>query len=211
MSEEPSLSPDVIDSESSGQHPRASQYPFLTGSQRCDTFAKANIYLSALYFVIGISVIEFDLGANDYGKMLAEFGQSVIPSIRPTSQISSKPESAAVVLSISWIWGIVISLPLLWLLAKDGRGALNLAFLKRTFNPLKIVFIWTLIPVGLFVFASESPDKLAQADGYIMRCLEATPYSMVLWGIVIFSPLSVAFYMASISLVCALTNNIEDK
>lgn len=190
------------------QHPNVSPFPFLTASRRCDALARAHIYLVALYLAIGVSVVALDLGAKDFGKMFTEYGQSVIPSIRPTSQITSMPESSALVLSISWVWGVVFSLPLLWLLAIDGRAALNLAFLKKTLNPLKIAFIWTLIPTGTFLLATQSPDTLAEANGFLLRCIRASPYSIVLWGIGIFSLLSVAVDTVCISVVCVLTTNI---
>ena len=186
-------------------------FPFLNASQNHDALIKATTYLFAIYFVLGVSVIAFDLGNNDFGKMLAELGQSIIPSIRPTSQMVSKPESSALVLFISWIWGIALTIPLLLFLAKDGESALKREFLKRELNPLKIIFLWMIIFVVILLFATKSADEIVEADGYIRYCLETTPYFMVLWGIQIISAVTVLLYMASISLVLFQAKNIKEK
>lgn len=186
-------------------------FALLTASPRGGAFAQAHMFVLTLYLAIGISVITFDLGVTDCGKKLAEFGQSIIPSIQPTSQITSKPASSALVLSISWIWGVAFSVPFVWLLAKEGRRAINQVLLKKTMTSMQIAFVWVLFACGIYLLANEPIATAGGVEGYFLRGLEATPFCAVLWGMVILITVSAAFYVASVSLVCMLTKNIEEK
>lgn len=153
------------------------------------------------YIVLGGIIIFFDLGNTLLGGWIAQWGRSAIPAIKGTAEITSSPNSAAMLLAVAWIWGVIMYVPLASLLIRTkGHQVVNLEHLSQTSWTLKIG-LWLGVLTGIFVMAHMVPTPSAGVELVVFSLLDASPIYTVFWGMTIWATVWMGLILPTIGFV----------
>ena len=152
------------------------------------------------YIVLGTATVYLDLGNTFWGQSVADFGSSLIPSIKGTSEITSAPASSATVFAIAWLWGAIMYAASAWLLFKISCQEMNWGDWERQSVVSKSVacIVGPTLMLGL---ANAAPTNSVGIGGKIFTLLAASPLYTVLWGIIILTIIWMGFFISTIGLI----------
>lgn len=148
-------------------------------------FSKINWWvfnaLLLVYFLIGLLVISFDLGSESWCRDLSDSVSHFIPSINDTARITTAQKSVSVVLSIAWLWGVVIYLPMIWSFVSTSFQSVNWNHWKGLSLVYRVGSI--IFPLAiLYVEMREAPTDTGGFNGIIFNRLAASPLYAVTYG-----------------------------
>lgn len=158
------------------------------------------IALFVAYLAIGTGIVALDLGVSPWCRSISNVGRFGIPSINGTAEITSAPDSAAAVLSIAWLWGGVIYMPMAWSLFATSGRVVNWDHWRRLSGIIRVGLL-SFALTGVYVFAHMVPIDSAGMEGIIFNLLAFSPIYTVLWGITIWATVWIGLLMLSIGLI----------
>lgn len=175
-------------------------FAFLQKSESSLKIQQIFIVLFLAYLLIGTMIVTFDLGKQPWCRALADVGYLIIPSINGTAKITSAPASAATVLSLAWLWGMVMYLPIAWLLVSTSFRAVNWQHWEGLSRIYRIGVCSCALSVTI-VLAYLVPTQSAGMEGVIFDLLVASPHFVVLWGATLWAPVWFGLVMWTIGFV----------
>lgn len=158
------------------------------------------IALFLTYFLIGAAIVFLDMGNSPWCRVIADLGRFGIPSIKGTAEITSAPTSAATVLSIAWVWGLVMYVPMAWLLITTSFRVVDWDHWRRLSGVIRIGLLAFSLS-GIFVMAHMVPTDSAGMERIIFNLLSASPLYAVLWGTTIWATVWVGLLMLTIGTI----------
>ena len=158
------------------------------------------IALLLAYFLIGAAIVFLDMGNFPWFRVVTDLGRFGIPSIKGTAAITSAPASAETVLSMAWLWGLVMYAPVAWLLIATSCRAVNWGHWRRLSGVVRIgLLVFSLS--GIFVMAHMVPTDSAGMERIIFKLLSASPLYAVFWGITIWATVWIGLLMLTIGTI----------
>lgn len=171
--------------------------------QKNECVSKINRSIATLFFayiVFGSLLIIFDFGTTPWGQWIAQLGRSLIPSIKGTAEITSAPSSAAALLSIAWLWGVVMYAPMAWLLLTATCQVVDWEHWDRLSWVIKSG-MWTGTLAATFVMAHLVPTNVAGMERIVFTALNASPIYIVFLGIVVWATVWMGLLIPTIVLM----------
>lgn len=175
-------------------------FAFFLKSERVEENYRVLIALLTAYLFLGLIVVFLDLGNTIWGQAVAQLGRWVIPSIEGTAEITSSSNSAAMLLTIAWIWGWIMYAPIASLLMCTKHQVVNWEHVNRTSWTLKIG-LWLGILTGIFVLAHVVPANAAGIERIIFSLLNTSPLYVVFWGMIIWSTVWLGLLLPTIGFI----------
>jgi hypothetical protein len=147
--------------------------------------------LSFIYVALDLVIIYFDLGKRHFAKIFVDIFASEIPSIITTSSLTPIPDSAAVILSITWV--LVVVATLLMILFVKWKDIDYENFYKNISSWL-VVLIFVRIPSLLIFMMYYTPHDSGKFGKFIYMHLKNSPYFVILYGTGIWISLSAGLF-----------------
>lgn len=132
------------------------------------------------YLTLGMMVIYWDLGNTAVGARAADAGRSLIPSISNISRITPVPDSAALVLALTWLY-----VPAVFALLMTQAKQLARIYETQTREWPKLVKIalWVFSLLIVLYMPFHVPDGVDGRYGArYAALLGASPGFIVVWG-----------------------------
>jgi len=147
--------------------------------------------LVIVYVIFDLLIIHFDLGKNDFCKKCVGATASIVPSILTTSSLTSMPDSAALILAMSWV--LVVFAPVLMILFANWEEVDYEGFYKKVSN-WQIFLIFIFIP-GLLIFMMQNtPPDSGVFGKMLVQSLRSSIYFLILYGTGIWLCLSAGLF-----------------
>lgn len=163
------------------------------------------VALFLAYFLIGAAILFLDVGTAPWSHAISDLGRAGIPSIKGTAEITSSPASSEIVLSIAWLWGLVMYAPTVWLLTATSCRAVDWDHWRRLSVVIRIgLFVFSLS--GIFVLAHMVPTDSAGLERIIFNLLSASALFAVFWGITIWAMVWIGLVMLTIGIIGLVKN-----
>ena len=130
------------------------------------------------YWILGLLFIYLNLGLTSWGERLARLGQDTIPTISGTAEITSKPDSAALVLTLAWVF-----IPIMYILTMIKIRLLIRCFVDMQPSRLINISSWAFSLVFiLYVPSLYVPHDTGSLGRKIFVALGSFDFFVVLWG-----------------------------
>lgn len=163
------------------------------------------------YLPVCFVVIFLDIGKRGlvWGQ---DFVSRAIPSISLTAQVTPLPDSAAIVLALAWLYGLILFLMLVFFLTKTSFYLINWRFIKGwsvVYKVFSLLFPWIMI----LSIALLEPSPRPGIGRLVFNQLAASAYFSIAWGLVIVLIVSLSLLVLALSFVFVFRrffNLIED-
>lgn len=137
-----------------------------------------------VYWILGLLIAYMNLGETSWGTGLANLGWNVNPSIPDTAAITTKPQSAALVLMLAWMF-----IPIMYVLVMAKFRLLVRSFKGLRPSMLINISSWaaalTFVGGALFIPDIFVPSDTGLKGSRISALLASSEFFVVFWGFVI--------------------------
>lgn len=135
---------------------------------------------SIIYVITAVLIILVDAGNSEWGSALASVGKRLVPTIAPTANLARESDSVALVLTISWLWGVVgLVVGFMMLIPKDAINTCYVANMSWVYRYAGIVLLPSAICVGYSEFFGTDGFSIGRR---VFQAIERNSLFSIPWG-----------------------------